>query len=91
MNTPSEKVHYGIKNYGFAIYNIGILIWAIVAFLVGSEYEVSQEIATGGASDFDAKYGTGLGMVTIGIMWVVGNALLLITYFATKSNKLAHS
>ncbi len=77
-----------IKKYGFIVFNVLMIAWVAVAYLVGNAEE-------GGVKSIpeEPAFGADVGMLYIGIIWVVGNlALGLIAwYLRSKTPDTMHT
>jgi hypothetical protein len=66
-----------VKKYGFIVFNVIMVAWLAIAYFVGTAEE-------NGVSDLaeEPAFGAGLGLLYIGIIWVVGNVILaLVTWY----------
>lgn len=69
-----------IKKYGFLVFNVLMVAWLAVAYLVGTAEE-------NGVSDLteEPAFGAGVGLLYIGIIWIAGNVILaLITWYLSS-------
>lgn len=89
LTTDNNKInfHDKIQQYGFPLFNLVIILWAVLAFLVGSGHEVMQVLTPGDPGGLDVKYGTLLGLFTIGLTWFIGNLLLTVLYLMTRPDE----